>query len=132
MKPDSIVGAVCGMIFRAIFVIAAVYLIYRGTGICYDYGYRIFAEPAVSSGEGRIISVTTTEEMDPFEMGELMEKKGLVRDGRLFGLQYYCSEYRKDVKPGTYELSTAMTAEEMFGVMAADTKEKDAGEEEDT
>ncbi|MCM1567877.1 MAG: endolytic transglycosylase MltG [Roseburia sp.] len=130
MKSESIVGAVCGMIFRAVFAIAAVYLIYRGTSICYDYGYRIFAEPAVSSGEGRAITVTTTEDMSPFEMGELMEKKGLVRDGRLFGLQYYCSEYRKDIKPGTFELTTAMTAEQMFEVMAAGTET--ASEEEDT
>ena len=47
-----------------------------------------------------------------------MEQKGLVRDGRLFVVQYYLSEFRKDVQPGTYDLNTAMTAEEMMEFMA--------------
>ena len=52
----------------------------------------------------------------------LMQEKGLTRDGRLFALQYLLSEYKKDWKPGTYELSTAMTAEEMMEVMAGQTE----------
>lgn len=50
--------------------------------------------------------------MSATEIGTVMQEKGLVRDGRLFALQYLLSEYKKDWKPGTYELSTAMTAEE--------------------
>lgn len=127
MKSDNIILALFGAVFRVVFVVAAVYLIYRGTSICYDYGFRIFAEPAMSSGEGRHVTVAVTEEMSPLEMGELFESKGLIRDAKLMVLQYYCSEYRKDIKPGVYELSTAMTAEEMFGAMAV----KDETPEED-
>jgi UPF0755 protein len=126
MKAGSIISAVCGAIFRVAVVIAAVYVIYRGAGICYDYGYRIFTEPAVSSGEGRTVTVAVTAEMSPSDIGKLLESKGLVRDARLFALQYYLSEYRQDVQPGIFELSTAMTAEEMMAVMAGD------GEEEET
>lgn len=134
MKPDSTIGAIFGVIFRAAFAIAAVYLIYYGTSTCYDYGYRVFAEPAMSSGEGRTVTVTITEDMSPFEMGKLMMEKGLVRDDKLFGLQYYASEYRKEIKPGTYELSTAMTAEDMFQKMATvpESEEEEGIAPEDT
>lgn len=118
MKPDSVILGLFGVIFRAVALVAIVAFLYRAISASYDYGYRIFAEPPMSSGEGRKITVTITKGMSAFEMGDLLEQKGLVRDGKLFGLQYYCSEYRKDVKPGTYELSTAMKAEEMLGVMA--------------
>ena len=47
-----------------------------------------------------------------------LEAKGLIRDKWLFFLQYYCSEYRKEIKPGTYVLRSTMTAEDMFAVMA--------------
>ena len=96
--------------------------------VCYDYGYRIFTEPAVSSGEGRKITVTIPKGMEAQEMGELFLSKGLIEDSTLFILQYYLSEYREDIQPGTFELSTAMTVEEMMEVMAAPVGE--AEEEE--
>lgn len=119
MKPINIISAVAGTVVRVVVAILVVYLIYRGANLCYVYGYRIFAEPAMTTGEGRTVTVTVTEEMSPLEIGKLFESRGLVRDARLFMLQYYLSEYYKDVKPGTFELSTRMTAEEMMGVMAA-------------
>lgn len=129
MKAGNIIVVVLGMIFRVVFVIAAVFLIYRGAGICYDYGYRIFTEPAVSSGEGKTVEVAITEKMSVSDIGELFESKGLVRDGRLFTIQYYLSEFRKDVKPGIFELNTSMTAEEMMEAMAeASPKGDDEGE----
>ena len=118
MNSGKIVLAVLGAILKVITVIVAVMLIYRGAMTCYDYGYRIFTEPAVSIGEGRTVTVTVSENATAMELGELFASKGLVRDAKLFALQYLFSEYREDMIPGTYELSTAMTAEEMMEVMA--------------
>lgn len=125
MKAGNIIMAVLGAILRVIVAIAAVFVIYRGAVICYEYGYRIFTEPAVSSGEGRTVTVAITENMSVSEIGELFESRGLVRDANLFTIQYYLSEFRKDVKPGVFELSTAMTAEEMMEAMAAASPKDD-------
>ena len=122
MKTSNLVATVCSVILRVLIVIAVVFFIYRGAMFCYDYGYRIFAEPAVSAGEGRTVNVTITKEMSPKEMGALLLSKGLIRDDKLFVLQYYFSEFQKDVKPGSFELSTAMTVEEMLEIMATQTK----------
>lgn len=118
MKTNELIGAVLGTIGKVALMILAVYVIYRGAATCYDYGYRIFTEPAVSAGEGRTVTVTVTEDMSAREIGELFESKGLVKDANLFVLQFYLSEYRGDFKPGEYELSTAMTVEEMMEVMS--------------
>lgn len=117
MKAESMIGAVLGTIFRVVVAIFAVYIIYQGALLCYDYGYRIFTEPAVSPGEGRTVTVAITEDMSPADIGRLFENRGLVRDARLFTIQYYLSEFRKDVGPGIFELSTSMTAEEMMEAM---------------
>ncbi len=119
MKTSSLITAVIGAVLKVIVVIAVVFVIYRGAVICYDYGYRIFAEPAISTGEGRTVTVTVTEDMTPQEIGTLFLSKGLIRDDKLFVLQYYLSEFQKEVKPGVFELSTAMTVEQMMEVMAA-------------
>ena len=123
MKTGSVIGAVLGAIFRVAVAIAAVYIIYHGALLCYDYGYRVFTEPAVSAGEGRTVTVAVTEDMSPADIGRLLENKGLVRDGRLFTVQYYLSEYRKDVGPGIFELSTSMTAEEIMAAMVVEKPE---------
>ena len=128
MKQMSVVASVLGAISRVAVVILAVYVIYHGAEICYDYGYRIFTEPAVETGEGRTVKVTITSGMSPKDIGELFEKKGLVKDGTLFMFQYYLSEFMKDVNPGTFELSTAMTAEDMMKVMAQDPAEEQTAE----
>lgn len=126
MKTSSLVSAVCGVILRVACVAIVVLLVYKGSTLCYDYGYRIFTEPAISGGEGRAVSVTIPVDMSAKEMGELFLKKGLIRDSNLFVLQYYLSEFRKDIKPGTYELTTAMTVEEIMEVMATPQKEDEA------
>ena len=130
MKSSNLIMAVLGAIFRVVVAIAAVYIIYQGAILCYNYGYRIFTEPAVSAGEGRTVTVAITDDMSPKEIGQLFENKGLVRDARLFMLQYYLSEYVKDVKPGVFELSTSMTAEEMMEAMTvtADSDQDDQGQ----
>lgn len=118
MKSGKLILAVLGAIMKVVVVIVAVMLIYQGATTCYDYGYRIFTEPAVSIGTGRTVTVTVSEDATAMELGELFASKGLVKDAKLFALQYLFSEYREDMIPGTYELSTAMTAEEMMEVMA--------------
>ena len=85
----------------------------------------------MSSGEGRTVTVTITESMTPMEIGELFESRGLVRDAKLFIMQYYLSEYTKDVGPGTFELSTAMTAEEMMAAMVVEKEETEDGDAEE-
>ncbi len=127
MNSGKLAGAVLGAILRVVFVIAVVYAVYRGANMCYDYGYRVFTEPAVSPGEGYPVNITITGEESAMELGRLFAARGLSRDARLFALQYLFSEYRKEIKPGTYELTTSMTAGEMFAVMASEKEETDEG-----
>lgn len=130
MKPANIIISVAGVIFRVAVIVLAVYFIYQGAMLSYDYGYRIFTEPAVSSGEGRTVTVAVTEDMSASDIGKLLANKGLIRDAKLFVLQYYLSEYRKDVKPGVFEMSTSMTAEEMMAVMAASADDDEGAQGE--
>lgn len=117
MKTENLITAVLGAILKVVLVVVAVFLIYRGAVLGYDYGYRIFTEPAMSAGEGRTIQVTLKPDMSAIEVGQMMQDKGLSRDAKLFALQYMFSEYKEEIKPGTYQVSTAMTAEEIMAAM---------------
>jgi UPF0755 protein len=127
MKSENLIGTVLGAILRAAVAIVVVYVIYVGAVNCYNYGYRIFTEPAVSSGTGRDVTVTVTAGMSATDIGKLFENKGLTRDANLFALQYLFSEYHDDVIPGTFTLNTAMTAEEMMEAMTGTASAEETG-----
>lgn len=121
MKITDIIVTVCSTIIKVAIVIILVVGIYRGALKASDFGYRIFQEEPVSSGEGYTITVNITEDMSAKEMGEMLADKGLIRDKQLFIFQYLLSEFKEDLLPGEHDLSTAMTVEEMMEEM---TKEK--------
>ncbi len=109
-----------------LFVIAAMF-IYKYALIGYDYGYRIFGEEPMATGEGRKVSVTVGTDMSVKDIGQTLENKGLIRDANLFRIQERLSEHHGEIKPGIYELNTNMTAEEMIVIMASaeDEENKD-------
>lgn len=119
MKTGSVVAAVFGAIIRVCVAVAAIYLIYNGAVMCYNYGYRLYTEPPVTTDEKyvRTVTVAITPKMSTMDIARLFEANGLVRDANLFFLQYYASEFRENVKTGTFELNTGMTAEEMMEAM---------------
>lgn len=125
METKELVASLSGTVVKLVLVIGVIFLVYKGATTCYDYGYRIFMEPAMTTEENaKIVEVTIGESVSAKDMGEGFEKVGLIRDGRLFILQYYLSEFRKDIKPGTYQLSTAMTVEEMMEAMTITPEEE--------
>lgn len=129
MNTRHLISAVCGTILKVAVTVVVVMLLYKGAIMAYDYGYRVFAEPPVAAGEGRAVTVTVTEKMTSSEMGEMLFSKGLIRDAKLFEVQFLLSEFRSDVKPGTYDLSTSMTVEEMLEVMARPVEDGEVGKE---
>ena len=123
METKDVVSAILSTMIKVVLTVLVVILVYRGAITGYNFGYRVFKQEPMTLGEGRTITVTITESMSVKEMGELFLQKGLIKDAALFTAQYYLSEFREEVKPGTYELSTAMTVEEMMEVMATAVEE---------
>lgn len=129
MSVSKIVMRLVSVSFTALLFLVVVYGLYELGLRSYDYGYRIFAEPPVSSGEGEDVLVRVKSSMGDSAVGELLEEKGLIRDKWLFMLQLKLSGYSKKLVSGYYTLNTSMTAEEMMQVMsnegATDTEQEE-------
>ncbi|MCR5273335.1 MAG: endolytic transglycosylase MltG [Lachnospiraceae bacterium] len=109
-----------------------IFSLYRFGQYCYEMGYRVFTEPAMTTEENaKDKLVTIDSDMSDLEIGEELEKKGLVDSGVLFLVQYKLSAYSGDIIPGTYTLSTSMTAKEMMAVMARSEEETTETEAEE-
>lgn len=118
MSASKIVMRLVSISFTVLLFLVAVYGLYELGLRSYSYGYRIFAEPPVSAGEGRDRLVQVKASMSDREIGEMLEEKGLVRDHLLFVLQLKVSGYSGKLVAGHYTLNTSMTAEEMMRVMS--------------
>ncbi len=126
MNIKEVILAVCETLIKIAIAVVVVMFIYRGSLIAYEYGYRIFEEPAMAEeGEGRDVVVTIQEGMSAKEMGELLYMKGLIRDEKLFQIQYFLSEFKEDLLPGTFTLNTSLQVEEMLEVMTKEPVTED-------
>ena len=113
------------MIIKIVVFAFIIMFLYRAAVTAYDYGYRVFAEEPVSEGEGPIISVYVEENDSVSDIGQMLEEKGLIRDGKLFTIQELLSEHHGKIQPGIYDLNTAMTSQEMIAVMSETAPEED-------
>ena len=125
MKSKNVVMPIFSIIFKIVVAIIIVMLVFTWSKKAYEYGQRVFNEPPVSTGSGRTITVVVNQGDSAKEIGEMLEKNGLIRDAKLFVIQEMLSAYKDELQPGTYELSTAMTAEEMMEIMAKQTEEEE-------
>ena len=120
MKIDKMVIKTIFMVLKIVAVVVIAMFIYKGATMAYDYGYRVFAEEPVDAAPGLDMDVVIEDGMGPKEIGNLLESKGLIKDGTLFYLQNILSKYAGDLKGGSYTLNTSMTTEEMMAVISGE------------
>jgi len=118
------------MLVRILIVLVLVSFIYKLGFKAYDFGYRVFAEEAMSPEPGRDIEVTIPMGSSAMDIGEILENSGLIKDKTLFFVQERLSEYHGKLFPGTYTLNTSQTAQDMMEIMAEE-EESSTGEAED-
>jgi cell division protein YceG involved in septum cleavage len=93
----------------------------------YQLGYSALYQVSVDEGDGRTIEVTVTDDMSVRDIGKMLQDKGLLNESpTVFVIQERISEYHGKILPGTYQLSTGMTADEMLRVMAGDDEDNPA------
>lgn len=124
MNSKEVVVSVFSTVFKIVVAVVIIMLVYKWSVSAYEYGQRVFNEPPVSAGSGRVVTITVESGDTAKEIGNILEKNGLIRDAKLFQIQEMLSEYKDKMLPGTYELSTAMTTEEMMEIMSVPVEEE--------
>ena len=118
MNKHDTAGNLIDMVVKIVVAILVIILIYRGALLAYGYGYRVFTEEPVTTGDGKIISVEIKDGESPKNIGKMLESKGLIRDYKLFVIQERLSGYHKMEAAGIYDLNTSMTVDQMLAVIA--------------
>lgn len=114
-----------GAFKTALYVCVAVLIIWLGK-TTYQFGYDIFNQQAMSPGEGQEVTVVIKDGTSAYEIGKILERKGLVKDALVFYIQEKLSNYDGKLRPGTYLLSTAYTPNRIMSILAGDTEQEGA------
>lgn len=124
MDMNKVILKFVSVSFSILMTLLVVLGLFKVGNYCYDFGYRIFTEEAVATAPGTDVVVQISEDMSGYDIGKLLEEKGLVEDGTLFYAQLKLSAYAKKMNPGTYTLNTSMDSKEMMSVMSTDAEEE--------
>lgn len=123
MNIKQLLGAITAMIVKVAIAAVVIIVVFKLAVGAYDFGFQVFADIPVDEGDGRTVSVTIADGMEAKDVGELLETKGLIENASVFYVQEMLSEYKDSICAGTYELNTAMSAEEMLEVICETAEE---------
>lgn len=123
MNIKQLLGAITAMIVKIAIAAVVIIVVFKLAVGAYDFGFQVFADIPVDEGDGRTVSVTISDGMEAKDVGELLVTKGLIENASVFYVQEMLSEYKDSICAGTYELNTAMSAEEMLEVICEAAEE---------
>ena len=120
MNIKEVIGSIVETIIKVAALLFLISFVYDAAIKAYDFGFRVFAEEAMTTGDGRTISISVEQDNTVMDIGKNKKKKGLIRDANLFFVQELLSENHGKINPGIYDLNTSMKSDEMLAIMAAE------------
>lgn len=96
----------------------------------YSFGYQVFAEDTVSDPPGKKVALTIEDDISISELSALLKEKRLIKDERVFWVQYQLSKYKGKLKGGSYILNNSWTSEEMLAELSGEDETETASLEE--
>ncbi|MBD5545454.1 MAG: endolytic transglycosylase MltG [Lachnospiraceae bacterium] len=124
MSAKQVIGAFLGVVFKIVVWAIIIMLVYKYAIYGYTFGFEVFSDrPVATAATGVTVNVAIVEGKSNMEIARLLKEKGLIEDANVFYVQLMLSDYKDKIKPGIYDFSTAMTAEEMIKLMAEDPNE---------
>ena len=124
----QLLGTFVSTIIKVVIIVLIIIGVYKLCTAAYDFGFQIFADiPVATTGDGRTVNVIISDNMDEKDVANLLEEKGLVKNATIFYIQEKLSltDEELSIVSGTYELNTAMTAEEMIEILTGTNEEEE-------
>lgn len=103
----------------ALYVCVVVLIIWIGR-VSYQFGHDVFNQQPMNPGEGQEITVVVKEDDSAYDIARILESKGLIEDAKVFWVQEKLSNYKGQMKPGTYLLSTAYEPTRLMAILSGD------------
>jgi UPF0755 protein len=98
-----------------IFYAVVVYGIKKAANYSYDFAYQLFGNTTVEAAPGRDVKVTILKGESSMNIASKLEDAKLVTSKYSFYLKLKMKDY--EIMPGTFELNTSMTYDDILQVI---------------
>lgn len=115
-------------IVKIVVYIIIIFLIINICKSAFSFGYDVFNQEPMAEKYGKDVTVEIPVGASAGEVGDILEENGLIKDGNLFILQEFLSNYHGKLQPGTYVLNTSQTPDEMIIIMGGENLEEETEE----
>ncbi len=88
--------------------------------VAYTGAYSVFRNRSMEDPPGREVSVVIPDPPDAYTCAAILKDAGLIENALIFVITERISGYHGREKAGTYDLSTAMTPEQILAVLSGD------------
>jgi len=121
MKQKNMAASIAMTFIKyTIYIFIVILLIHLGKG-AYSFGYAVLSDDTMDREPGTDVTVTIRSDTSVYNIGKLLQRKGLIREAKVFFVQEFISQYHGDIVAGTYILNTSYTTEEILEVLAQAT-----------
>ncbi|MDO5417103.1 MAG: endolytic transglycosylase MltG [Lachnospiraceae bacterium] len=109
---NRVTTAIIKVSLRLIIYALSVLVLYEGMTAGFRFGHEIFGAKAVSEPPGIVKTVVVEEGQTGSQVGDMLEKEGLIRNRHAFAVQAMFYDY--EIYPGAYVLNSSMTPKEIL------------------
>ena len=106
-------GIVINVALYALIIYGAVHAV----KYAYHFSYVVFGNVAYNVTDTTKVPVQITEGSSTSDVGEILEKHGVIEDSRAFTIHTAFSHYQGLIQPGSYELSPSMKMDDILVVI---------------
>ena len=115
-------------VLRLVVNLIILYLLIQFFLFAYRFSYQVFADEAYQPYNDTAVMVTVLEQDTMMNAADTLEKEGIIANKYIFILRYKFSKYNGNLKAGTYELSPAMTTDEILAILSNEELETNKGD----
>lgn len=120
---NKISMAVISISTKLVIYVLLVVLLVVGAKKGYEFGHSIFYAPAMEAEPGTEKVLTLNGDESLHEVGQKLERAGLIRDSKAFAIQAICYGY--EVKKGEFQLNTSLSSKEIINLLGEDTEDEE-------
>ncbi|SHO53983.1 endolytic transglycosylase MltG [Anaerocolumna xylanovorans] len=120
----KVISTILKILLNILFYTIVIILLVKISGMAHDFGYQVFGKVTASEAPGHDAAIQVKKGESTMNIASKLEVNGIIVNKYSFFLKAKLKKY--NLMPGTYELNTSMTYDEIFNVLTVPSSEEDA------
>lgn len=123
----KVISTILKILLNLLFYSIIIILLIKISGMAHDFGYQVFGKVTASESPGRDTTIQIKKGESTMNIANKLELYGVIVNKYSFFLKAKLKTH--SLMPGTYELNTSMTYDEIFDILTTpQTDEESAGD----